>query len=84
MSTDAQKNRTLCHDLNNEWLAGKRIEGLRFLHNSFVKTTLLDGTTKTGWIVSAHQGTEEPIYTVEAEDGSGDIESVESAITIIL
>lgn len=66
--------------LNAAWLAGEKIDGLKFLHNSIVEVTLPDATTQTGWIVAASTDGSEPIYTVEAQDGSGDIEGPESAL----
>jgi len=66
--------------LNAAWRAGEKIEGLLFRYNITVQVTLPDGTTMTGWIVAASVDGPEPIYTVEAKDGSGDIECVESAI----
>jgi hypothetical protein len=62
------------------WLAGAKVDGLQFLHNSIVEATLPDGTTKTGWIVTAMVSGPEPVYTVEARDGSGDVECPESAL----
>jgi hypothetical protein len=66
--------------LNSAWLEGEKIDGLLFRHNSTVRVTLADGTSMIGWIVAASFDGPEPIYTVEAEDGSGDIECLESAI----
>jgi hypothetical protein len=69
--------------LNAAWLAGENIEGLKFLHNSTVEVILPDGTLKTGWIVAATVDGPEPIYTVEANDGAGDIECPESTLRIV-
>ena len=66
--------------LNRAWLAGEKISSLQFQYNSIVQVTLPDGTTKTGWIVGASVDGPEPVYTVEARDGSGDIECQESAV----
>ena len=66
--------------LNHAWLAGEKINGLQFRRNSVVEVTLPDGTTKTGWIVAASFDGPEPVYTVEARDGSGDIECRKSAV----
>jgi hypothetical protein len=65
------------------WLSGKQVEGLKFLYNSIVKATSPDGTKKTGWIVAVVTDGHEPLYTVEADDGSGDIECPESAIETV-
>ena len=72
-----------CAQLNAAWLAGQKIDGLKFRYNSIVVATLPDGTTKTGWIVAVSVDGSEPIYTVEAQDGSGDIECLESAMKSI-
>jgi len=66
--------------LNADWRAGEKIEGLQFRYNSTVIVTLADGSTTTGWIVAASTGGPEPTYTIEAQDGSGDIECLESTI----
>ena len=55
------------------WLSGEKVDGLSFLHNSIAEVTLPDGTTKIGWIVAATVDGPEPVYTVEAQDGSDDI-----------
>jgi hypothetical protein len=65
---------------NAAWLAGEKIDELRFLYNSIAQVTLPDGTIKTGWIVAATVDGPEPVYTVEIQDGSGDIECSESAL----
>jgi len=66
--------------LNAAWLAGAKVDGLQFLHNSIAEVTLPDGTTKTGWIVAATVNGPEPVYTLEARDGSGDVECPESVL----
>jgi hypothetical protein len=73
-------DKTRFAQLNALWLAGEKIDGLRFYHNSLVVVTLPTSVTKNGWIVAASLDGSEPVYTVEAEDGSGDIEYPESAI----
>lgn len=67
-------------EMNAAWLGGERIDGLKFLHNSIVEVTLPDASIRTGWIVAASVDGPEPVYTVEAQDGSGDIESLESTL----
>jgi hypothetical protein len=69
--------------LNAAWRSGEKVDGLQFLYNSIGEVTLPDGTTKTGWIVAATVDGPEPVYTVESQDGSGDIECVESALKIV-
>jgi phosphoserine phosphatase len=66
--------------LNAEWLAGEKIDALQFRYNTTVIATLSDGTILTGWIVGASVDGPEPVYTIEAQDGSGDIECAESTI----
>lgn len=66
--------------LSAAWRAGEKIEGLQFRYNTTVIVTLADGTTTTGWIVAASTDGPEPIYTIEAQDGSGDMECLESSI----
>jgi hypothetical protein len=77
MNPEEQKRFTR---LNSAWLGGEKIDVLKFLHNSMVEATLPDKSTKTGWIVAASTDGPEPIYTVEAQDGSGDIEVPESGL----
>jgi hypothetical protein len=67
-------------DKRKRWLAGEPVEELAFLYNSVVEATLPDGEKKKGWIVSASVEGEEPVYTVEACDGSGDYECPQSTI----
>ncbi|MBI5633026.1 MAG: hypothetical protein HZA15_06060 [Nitrospirae bacterium] len=66
--------------LSAAWRAGEKIEGFQFRYNTTVIVTLADGTTTTGWIVAASTDGPEPTYTIEAQDGSGDIECFESSI----
>jgi hypothetical protein len=75
------ETRSIFARLNARWLAGEKVDELRFLYNSVVEVTLLDGTTRPGCIVGATVDGPEPVYTLEAEDG--DFESTESAIRIV-
>ena len=68
---------------NKRWLSGQSVEGLRFLHDSIVAARLPTGEMKIGWIVSAWFEGGEAIYTVEAEDGSGDYHCKEDMIECI-
>jgi len=79
-SDEIKKNR----DLNNAFLAGETILGIKFRHNSHVSFEGQDGVRLEGWIVSVGPIEPEPIYTVECCDGSGDEEVVESRIELIL
>jgi uncharacterized membrane protein len=66
--------------LNAAWRAGEKVEALQLRYNSTVKAMLADGTIVTGWIVGVSVDGPEPTYTIEATDGSGDIECLESTI----
>lgn len=78
MSSEDQKKRFA--RLNAAWLSGERVEGLKFLHNSTAEALLPDGQRKRGWVVAATVTGSEPTYTLEAQDGTGDIECPESAL----
>ena len=78
-----QEDRKIFAQLNAAWLAGKKLDDLKYLHNSIAEATLPDGTTKIGYIVAATVKGTEPIYTVEAQDGSGDIQCPESSLRIV-
>ena len=69
--------------LSDAFLAGERILGIKFRHNSHVAFVSEDGVRYEGWIVSASYQPES-IYTVECCDGSGDEEVPESKIELIL
>lgn len=71
-------------DLNNAYLAGERIFGVRFRHNSHVAFRDQDDLRVEGWIVSVGPIEPEPIYTIERCDGNGDEEVSESRIHLIL
>ena len=70
-------------ELNGAWLGGENIAPLKFLHNCIVEACLPDKSTATGWIVAANINGAEPVYTVETQDGSGDIQCPESKLTLI-
>ena len=67
-------------EINKRWLGGQRVDGLAFLHNSTVEATLPSGERKIGWLVSAWFEGGVTMYTVEAEDGSGDYDCREELI----
>ena len=71
-------------DLRNAFLAGEKILGIRFRHNSHVEFEGQHGLRVEGWIVSVGPIEPEPIYTVERCDGGGDEEVIESRIRLIL
>jgi hypothetical protein len=71
-------------NLNDAYLAGERILGIKFRHNSHVTFRDQDDIRVEGWIVSVRPIEPQPIYTVERCDGGGDEEVAESRIEIIL
>jgi hypothetical protein len=70
--------------LNAAFLAGERILGIKFRHNSYVAFRAKDGLRAEGWIVSVGPIEPEAIYTIERCDGGGDEEVAESKIELIL
>jgi hypothetical protein len=70
--------------LNNAFLAGEKILGIKFRHNSHVAFVGADGIRCEGWIVSVGPIEPEPVYTVERCDGGGDKEVLESKLELIL
>lgn len=79
-SDEIQKHR----DLNNAFLGGEKILGIKFRHNSLVEFESSEsGERLEGWIVAVGPVQPEPIYTVERCDG-GDEEVIESKLTLSL
>jgi hypothetical protein len=70
-------------DLSRAYVAGERVLGVRFRHNSHVRFSSEDGTPVEGWIVAVGPIEPEPIYTVERSDGGGDEEVLESKIEVL-
>jgi hypothetical protein len=70
--------------LNNAFLAGEKILGIKFRHNSQVAFVGEDDIRSEGWIVAVGPIEPEPVYTVECCDGSGDEEVLESKLELIL
>jgi hypothetical protein len=70
--------------LNKAFLAGERIPGIKFRHNSLVSFVGEDGVRYEGWIVAAALGEPDPIYTVERRDGAEDTEVREANCKLIL
>jgi hypothetical protein len=69
-------------DLNNGFLVGEKILGIKFRHNSLV--AFQEGDIRVeGWIVGVGPIEPEPIYTVERCDGGGDEEVPQSRIELI-
>ena len=71
-------------DLNNAFLAGEKILGIKFRHNSKVVFVAADGVRREGWIVSVGTTEPEAIYTIDRCDGGGDEEVIESKMELIL
>ena len=71
-------------ELNDAFLAGERILGIKFRHNSHVAFVGEDGIRCEGWIVSVGPIEPEPVYTVECCDGSGDEDVRESKLELII
>ncbi|MCX7006029.1 MAG: hypothetical protein NTY53_02060 [Kiritimatiellaeota bacterium] len=71
-------------ELNNAFLAGERILGIKFRHNSHVAFVGADGIRREGWIVSVGPIEPETVYTVERCDGGRDEEVLESKLELIL
>ena len=70
--------------LNNAFLAGERIPGIKFRHNSQVTFVGADGVAHEGWIVGVAPIEPEPVYTVERCDGGEDEEVRESNLELIV
>lgn len=69
--------------LNDAFLAGEKILGIKFRHNSQVAFFCADGVRGKGWIVGVEPLQPEPIYTIECCDGSEDKEVPESKMELI-
>ena len=70
-------------DLSNAFMAGERIFGIKFRHNSHVRFVNDDGAQAEGWIVGVGPIEPEPIYTIERSDGDADEEVPESKIELL-
>jgi len=70
--------------LNNAFLAGEKILGIKFRHNSHVAFVGEDGVRSEGWIVGVGPIEPEPVYTVERCDAGRDQEVLESKLELIL
>jgi hypothetical protein len=71
-------------DLNNAFLTGERILGIKFRHNSLVAFIGASGDRCEGWVVSVGPIEPEPVYTVECRGARGNEEVLESKLTLIL
>ena len=69
--------------MGNAFLAGEKITGIKFRHNSHVRCVDADEVAFEGWIVSVGPFEPEPLYTIERGDGGGDEEVLEANITLI-
>jgi ribosomal protein S4E len=66
--------------LHNSWLGGEKIEGIKFLHNTYVEVTSGEHQGETGSVVSLVQLGDHARDIVEKESGF-DIEVAENEIT---
>lgn len=71
-------------ELSNAFLAGERILGIKFRHNSLVAFVGAAGTRCEGWIAGVGPIEPEPVYTIERCDSTGDEEILESKLELIL
>ena len=69
--------------MGNAFLAGERIAGIKFRHNSHVRCDDSEGVTFEGWIVSVGPFEPEPVYTIERSDGGGDEEVLQSKVVLL-
>lgn len=79
--SDENRNR---RKLNDAFLAGEKILGIRFRHNSHVAFDDSGDVRREGWIVSVGPIEPQPVYTIERCDGGGDEDVIESRIELIL
>lgn len=63
----------------NSWLGGEKIDGAKFLHNTYVEVIFGEHRGETGSVVSLVQIGEDTRYIVEKESGF-DIEVAENEI----
>ena len=65
--------------LHNSWLGGEKIEGVKFIHNSYVEVVAGEHKGATGSVVSLVRLGSDARYIIEKESGF-DIEVAESEI----
>ena len=69
--------------LSNAYLAGDKIFGVKFRHNSHASFSNENGENIEGWIVSVDRIEPVPAYTVERSDGQGDEEVLETNMELV-
>jgi len=70
-------------DLSKRYVAGEKILGDKFRHNSHVSFTDESGQDAEGWIVGVGPIEPETVYTIERSDGLGDEEVRESVVKLL-
>ncbi|MCA9372451.1 hypothetical protein KC726_06260, partial [Candidatus Woesebacteria bacterium] len=81
MSDSEERRKALAS--SNAFLAGERINGVKFRHNSQVRILSASGASVEGWVVAVSHFEPEPIYTIERSDGNGDEEVRERELELI-
>ena len=66
------------------FLAGEKIFGIKFRHNSLVAFVDADNVRSEGWIVAVGPIEPEPVYTIERRDRGPDEEVLESKLELLL
>ena len=69
--------------INDAFLDGELIFGIKYRHNSEVRVTDDKGNKVIGWIVGLDTNGREPIYTIEISGGDPNYEVKESEIELI-
>ena len=70
-------------NLSKAYVAGEKILGVKFRHNSQVRFIDEDGNKAEGWIVAVGPIEPELIYTIERADGGGDEDVRESVVELL-
>jgi hypothetical protein len=76
-------NRNEFRQLNEAFLHGELILGIKYRHNSQVSILDEDGERVTGWIVGVDTRGAEPIYTIEISGGDPNFEVKQSKIVLL-
>ncbi|ALZ75289.1 hypothetical protein [Rheinheimera sp. F8] len=76
-------NRAEYRQLNEAFLNGELILGIKYRHNSQVSIIDEDGERVTGWIVGVDTHDSEPIYTIEISGGDPNYEVKQSEIVLL-
>jgi hypothetical protein len=71
-----------CEDLRQRFLNRKRVEGVEYQHNDYVRVTDGEYKGRSGSLISLEAIAPEPLFLVELEDG-GDIEVRQSQLILV-